>query len=312
LVMNMFEGVVCVPLSKLRQHLSQGEHVLALQEAERVIQTGEVSGLDLVRAHRGAALAHYHLRNVYAAVKQAEYALQLVAGCHPCPDTWELTGKLRYELGEYYLTLGDIPLAHEHLLSCLTDLDRYHHIPELAAKLHHNLALVHWYRKEHDAALDAFHLAAARYQETGQMRQVMEVTRAIIWCYLDRSDPDAARPYLEAIAAYLADNADAELATAYLVDLAYYHRQSGNLKASLDCCAEVLAPGRPGVDDRLRATACVITGENALDAGRYEEAHLFAGMAMECAIQARHPYLMNMSSALRRRIHAAVPGLRLD
>lgn len=292
-----------MPLEKLRQHLGRGEYVQARREAERLIYLGELSGANLVQAYRGGALANYYLQEIFGAVKLGEKALELASQL----EAWDLIGKLRYELGEFYLTLGDAHMALQHLQQCAADIDRYGDVPGLKAKLHHNLAHVYRHRRDFPRALASLHMAVDLYRQDGHRHLEMEALRAIIWCHLEARNPTAAWPYIQRVAAYLSDQSDPALSAGHLTDLAYYHRLTGDVRTSMNYCEEALVPGRPGVDDRILATACVITGENALDVGRYQEARMFANLAGDHALKAKHPYLMNMASALRKRIHQHVP-----
>lgn len=288
-----------LPLEKLREHLARGEYVQARKEAERLIHVGELSGEDLVQAYRGAALAHYYLQEIFAAVKLGERALENALAL----EAWELIGRARYDLSEFYLTLGDTHQAREHLLEFLTHLDRYPQISSLEAKAHHNLALIFRQRREYENAVASHQMAANLFQRDGNLRLMMESIRGVIWCHLTVGDPDTAWPYIQQLSSYLEHHPDDGLSASLLTDRAYYHRQIGDLKASMDFCEEVLVPGRPGVDDHILATACVIAGENALDVGQPQEARKLADLALDFALKAKGPFLMNRASALRRRIH---------
>lgn len=297
-----------MPLKRLQQHLSRGEYVQARREAERIIQLSEVCGTELVQTYRLAALANYHLRELYAAIKLAETGLELAQAL---ADT-TLAGKLRYDLGEYYLTLGDLHLARLHLEECLHNMAEYRHIPGLEPRVYHNLGLVLRQRRQQPEALHFLHRAVDTYRETGHQRQAIEAVRAVVWCYLDTGAPQDAWPYIQQVAGYLVAHEDPGLSASLLTDLAQYHRLAGDIQASMDFCEEALIPGRPGVDDHILATATVITGENALDIGRYQEAHMFANLAMDYALKAKHPFLMNRAAGLRRRLKEEAPCSTLD
>jgi len=290
-----------LPLERLRQHLARGEYVQARREAERLIHVGDLSGENLVQAYRGAALAHYYVQDVFAAAKLGEKALERATAI----GAWELIGRARYDLGEFYLTLGDTHLAREHLLQFLNDLPRYPQAQSLTAKAHHNLALIFRQRREYDKAVTYHEIAAGLHQQKNRNREAMEAIRGIIWCHLAAGHPAAAWPYIEQLSVYLQSHSDDGLSASLLTDLAYYHRLSGDIRTSMDFCEEALVPGRPGVDDHILATACVIAGENALDVRQHKEAGMFANLALDFALKAKHPFLMNRASALRRQIAEA-------
>lgn len=288
-----------MPLEKLRQHLERGEYVQARREAERLIHVGDLSGSTLVQAYRGAALANFYLQDVFAAAKLGEKAVELAGSL----GDWELIGKTRSDLGTIYSKLGDSHLAREYLLSFLVDLDRYPDLRRSEAAVHHNLGLVYRQRKEYENSLTSHHMAATLFERQGDHRLKVDAIRGVIWCLLTMGDPVAAWPYIEQVSAYVRDHQDEMLSASLLTDLAQYYRLIGDIKTSMDFCEEALVPGRPGVDDHILATASVIAGENALDVGQRREAGMFAGFALDYALKAKHPLLMNRASSLRRRIH---------
>lgn len=297
-----------MPLERLRQHLTRGEYVQARREAERLIHVGDLTGANLVQAYRGAALAHYYVQDVFAAAKLGEKALERASAI----GEWELIGRARYDLGEFYLTLGDSHLAREHLAQFLSDLPHYPQIQGLEAKAHHNLALILRQRREYEKAITYHETAASLHRRENRDREAMEAVRGIIWCHLAASRPAAAWPYIEQVSMYLQSHSDDGLSASLLTDLAYYHRLSGDIRTSMDFCEEALVPGRPGVDDHILATACVIAGENALDVGQHKEAGMFANLALDFALKAKHPFLMNRASALRRQVAEATQSRTPD
>jgi tetratricopeptide (TPR) repeat protein len=295
-------------LDKLKQYLVRGEYRQARREAEYLIYLGDLKPFELVQAYRGAALAYYFLQEVIAATKLGEKALELAVKC----GNRELIGKSRYDLGEFYLKVGDTHLAKEHLLQFLNELPLYPTCEGLEAKAHHNLALIFRQRRDHEQALTAHQKAATLFEQQGDSRQMMEALRGIIWCHLANGQPHAAWPFIQRISTYLQEHQDDGLSTSQLTDLAYYHRLIGNVHTSMDFCEEALIPDRPGVDEHILATACVIAGENALDVQHTSEARMFATLALDYALKARHPVLMNRASALRRRIRGAASSSSLD
>ncbi|MFZ5815012.1 MAG: hypothetical protein ACOY93_06875 [Bacillota bacterium] len=286
-------------LGKLRQHLARGEYLQARREAERLIHMGELVGEDLVRAYRGAAQAHYYLQEIFAAIKLAERGLESAQNL----GSWELIGNLRYDLGEFHLTLGDYHEAYNHLMGFLTDLSQYPSLQNLEGWAHHKIGIIFRHRRQYESALDSHHLAVGIHSRLGDMHAAMEGLRGVIWCHLTMGQPEKAWPYIQRISAFLQENPDERLAASLLNDTAYYHQQTGDIKASMDFCAEAMVPGRPGVDDHILATACVIAGENAVLMARREEANIFTNLAQEYALRAQQPALMNRAVSLRRQLH---------
>lgn len=291
-------GGSSLALTNLRQHLAQGEYLQARREAERLIQTGELVGENLVQAYRGAALAHFYLQDVFAAIKLGERALESAESL----GSWELIGKVRYDLGEFYLSLGDYHQAFDSLMQFLTDLSMYSTLTEREAWAHHKLGLIFRHRRQYEDSLASHHLAVSLHKRHGNLKAAMEALRGVVWCHLKMAQPHEAWPYMQQIHHYLQEHDEPGLAASMLNDSAYYYQQLGEFKASLDFCAEVMQPGRPGVDDHILATACVIAGENAAALQHREEARLFANLAAEYALRAKHPALMNRATALRRQL----------
>jgi len=290
---------VCpVPLARLRQHLARGEYVQARREAERLIQTGDLAGADRVHAYRGAALAHYSLQGVFAAVKLGEVALGLAQKL----SDGELSARLRVELAEFYLALGDTHMAREHLFRCEEEPATCGPQPALKARLKQDRGQMHRLRKEYDEAAASLLEAADLYGREGSHRQALEALRAVVASYLEGGRPGLAWPVLERVSACLQEHPDEELSALHVTDLAHYYRLVGDLRVSMNFCEEALIPGRPGVDDRVLATASAIAGANALDLGSRQEAQSFAELAMEYAIRSKLPHLMNQASALRARL----------
>jgi tetratricopeptide (TPR) repeat protein len=293
-----------LPFTELKRLLERGEYVRAKREAEWLIHSGELIGPDLARAYRAGAVAHYMLKELFAAAKMAERAL----ACAMEARHAEETGRALYDLGEYYLRIGDYHLALERLNSFLTTMAQAPSLRSLEAKAQHNLGLIYRARRDWPKAIEAHREAARLHAAAGAERSALESIRGIAWCYLQQEQPGAALPYIEEVQMRLAQLPEEhQLSASLLTDLALYHRQVGNTALSVEYCHEVLVPGRPGVDEHLKATAYVIAGENAMDQGRPTEADLFANLALEEALRAQHPFLMNRANDLRRRLLQSQP-----
>lgn len=284
---------------KLRQHLHRGEYLQARREAERLIQMGELVGEDLVLAYKGAAMANYYLQNVFAAVKLGEKALDIAQK----QGSWYLIGKCRYDLGEFYLTIGDYHQAFGYLMQFLTDTSSYPSLEEYEAWAHHKLGLIYRYRWLYRDSLASHHLALSLHQRRGDLRAAMEALRGLIWTHLKLGEPHEAWPYIQQINVYLQGHHDDHLAAGLLNDLAYYYQQVGEFKESMSYCAEAMVPGRPGVTDKILATACIIAAENAVALDHGEEARIFTNLGEEYALRANQPALMNRAADLRRLMH---------
>ncbi|MEW8978618.1 MAG: hypothetical protein AB2385_09455 [Symbiobacterium sp.] len=288
-----------MPLSRLRRLLELQQYREAQAEGERLIRQGQLTAGELARAYKATAIASYYQGNVFRAIKLGEYALAAAERS----DDHELINKCRYNLGEYYLVLGDYPTAYDHLFTCLRDLHQTPWLVDLEARTHHNLALIFRQRRQYDDALGSHHLSVDLFRQCGNWPLLMEGLRGIVYCHLARTEPEEALTYLQNLERLLQEHPNDRVAASLLTDWAYYHQQTGDLKRSMDYCAAALTPGSPGVDDHVLASATVISGENALLLERYEEARVFANLAEHYALNARQPALMNRATALRRKLY---------
>jgi len=288
-----------LPLDKLKQHLAQEEYIQARKESERLIHLGDLTPGNLVQTYRGAALANYYLGEIFAAIKLGEKALKQARAL----ENAELIGRCHYDLGEYQLTLGDAHQAREYILEFLSNLDSYPQLTKLEAKAHHNLALVFRQRRDYKSAVASHIIATTLFERDGNERMGIESVRGLVWCYLTQGNFLQALPQLEKIAAYVERHPDPDLSASLLTDLAYYHHHAGNIARSMELCHEVMVPGRPGVDDHIMATGCVLAGENSIRLTRLDEARVFLSLALDYAVKAKGPFLMNRATTLRRRLH---------
>jgi len=287
-----------LPLSRLKHFLAHEQYREAQREGERLIHLEPLDEEDLAMAYKGTAMASYYLREVFGAAKLGEKALEVAQRT----SNWELINKTRFDLAEYYLTIGDYAETRDHLIRLLTDLQHCPNLTWVEAWAHHNLALVFRYHHQYDSALASHHLSADMFQRQGDSRRMMEAWRGIIWCYLELGRTEDALPYLYRLSHHLNEEPHEQLAASLLTDWAHYYQKTGDLRSSMSFCMDALSPNRPGVDDHIMSTAAAIAGENALTLNRLEEAQIFAGLAEEYALRARRSALMNRATQLRRRL----------
>nr|PZN73523.1 MAG: hypothetical protein DIU55_03135 [Bacillota bacterium] len=288
-----------MPLKRLRRLLEEERYRDAQLEGERLIRAGTLTPEELATAYKGTAMASYYRREIYAAIKLGEYALEVAERT----SNWELINKCHYDLGEYYLTLGDYPQAYDHLMKCLHELHRTPYLVDVEAGTHHKLALLFRYRRQYEDAIGAHHLSLDLLRQCGNWPLLMEALRGLVYCYLALDQPEEALPYLEQLERYLAEHPNDQVAASLLTDWAYYYQKMGDLRQSMVFCTRAMAPGLPGQDENVLSTASVIAGENALALGRYDEAQLFANLAMQYALESRQSALMNRALALQRKLH---------
>lgn len=288
-----------MPLSRLGRLLEQERYREAQFEGERLIHAGTLTAEELAHAYKGTAMASYFRREVYAAIKLGEYAVAVAERT----TNWELINKCRYDLGEYYLTLGDYPRAFDHLLQCLNDLHRTPHLVDVEAGTHHKLALLFRYRRQYADAIGSHHLSLDLLRRCGNWPLLMEALRGLVYCHLALDQPDEALPYLQQLEHLLDEHPNEQIAASLLTDWAYYYQKIGDIRQSMAFCTRAMAPGLPGQDENVLSTASVIAGENALALGRYDEAQLFSNLAMQYALESRQSALMNRAAALRRKLY---------
>jgi len=288
-----------LPLSRLRRLLEEERYREAQLEGERLIHAGTLTAEELAGAYKGTAMASYYRREVYAAIKLGEYALEVAERT----TNWELINKCHFDLGEYYLTLGDYPQAFDHLFKCLNELHRTPHLVEVEAGTHHNLALLFRYRRQYEDAIGSHHLSLDLLRRCGNWPLLMEALRGLVYCYLALDQPEEALPYLQQLERLLQEHPNDQVAASLLTDWAYYYQQTGDLRQSMAFCTRAMTPGLPGQDENVLSTAAVIAGENALVLGRYDEAKLFSNLAMQYALKSRQSALMNRATALRRKLY---------
>lgn len=287
-----------MPLSRLKHLLAFERYREAQLEGEQLIRLEALGDEDRASAYKGAAMASYYQRDVFAAVKLGEKALEVAQRT----ANWELINKTRYDLAEYYLSVGDYAQSHDHLIRFLIDLQHCPSLSWMEAWAHHNLALIFRYRHQYESALSSHHLSADIFQRLGDSLRMMEAWRGIIWCHLELNQTEEALPYLCRLNHHLKKHPHDHLAASLMTDWAYYCRKTGNLRASMSYCLEALSPGRPGVDEHIMSTAAAIASENALELDRLDEARIFANLAEDFAMRAKHSALMNRATQLRRRL----------
>ena len=195
--------------------------------------------------------------------------------------------------------LGDAPPAREHLLTAIGSLAMRPNPGALVGEAYYHLSLVHRLRRDLRLAAKALGQAAELLQQHGRIRDGARATLELAGCFLQLGDPAQARPQLEAVAVYVSERADPEVATDLLCARALCHRLEGDLDASVSLCQAVLAQAGAGAGQL--AEAAWIMGENLLDRGQAGEATSFAVLALEHAVQTGSAALMNRVGDLRRR-----------
>jgi tetratricopeptide (TPR) repeat protein len=295
-----------VPLRRLEQLLAAGVYLQAKREADRLLLMDDLDLRMRGWAERGACVASLHLHQYYAAAKHGERALNLAEQAGD-PD---LMARAHYDLGVVYVHIGDSRLAEEHLRTFLAmadqlESDRERHV----AVAYYNLSRVFRQRRNHADAIAELKRAGALFQQIGNRWLAVRCHQDIAWCVLMDKQPDEATPHLAEMEAYLQEHADDGLAADLLCEQALWHQLKGNVATSMVLCEEVFQPGRAGVSDHHMAEAAWIMGENMLLVGHFQEAQVFANMALEHAVKDGWPLGMNLACDLRRRLlEQTIPG----
>ncbi|MBP2019346.1 tetratricopeptide (TPR) repeat protein [Symbiobacterium terraclitae] len=282
-------------LARLRQLFDSGAYLQARREAERLLPG------DLTAAERGEVLclagrAALLLGDLYAAVRLTEQAAVAAAAAGDAATE----SSARLSLGEACLRIGEARRAADHLSTYLARRPE-----EMAAHdgdAHWFLAMAHQQLRDYAAAIGHFEEAAASFTARRRSHDRARALLGIARCYLGVGAPDLAEPPLAAVNEYLRENPSDTLAAELLCARALQAHLEGDLAGSARLCQEVFVPGRPGVTPGHIGEAAWVMGENALEIGRLEEAHLFAEWAMDHAMQANSPGLINRILDLQRRI----------
>lgn len=289
-------------LERVEGLLLAGEYQEARREAEWQLQA---SLPPLAEAHlcQLACRACTAAGDLFAAIRYGERAVRL-AGPEGCPET--LAGA-RLALGCACARLGDGPPARQHLQSFLAMLPLLSRAAgALAGEAYYHLSLVYRARREWQRAAAVLTQAAALLRTHDRAREAARAGLDLAGCLLQLGELVQARPPLEAVASYLQEGSDRELALDLHCARALLHRLEGDLEASVALCHQVLVPGS-GAGARQLSEAALIMGENAVDLGRPREAATFATLALEQAIRAGSSTLMNRAGSLRRSLPVHEP-----
>lgn len=288
-------------MSKVEQFLAAGAFLQARREAERLLLGGELAPRDQGRAYRLACRACLSLQELFAAAKFGERAVERARGTHD----QETLGKAHFDLGCAYTQIGDTHLAAEHLEAFLTLLPQLTGVERWEGLAYYNLSVVHRQRKQWSTAIQLLEQADWLFRKHAQLPEQAQVALDLAWCHLMLGDPAKAAPYLESVEVHLSHHPDDRLSADLICERALYFRLKGDLPAATELCRALFTPKRQGVGDHQLAEASWIMGENALDLGRRSEAAIFADLALNHAVKANWPSLMNLACDLRRRIKAA-------
>lgn len=286
-------------VNELRRMLSDGRNVAALRQAMQLLEHELVVPAEAIEIARAGYLAAMALERYYEARLMADEEFRR-AQAHADP---ELVAVASYHLGTALLYMGDLPTALDRLQAFLAADDPPR--PDLAyyrGPCWFNAGLALTQQKQYREAVSAFLRARSIFDADSETHNVIRALLEAAWTELLDNRAEPAGFYLEEASGLLENSPDPHLQSVCLVHKALYHFRLGELTAALGLCEEVLMPGRPGVKAHQLSEAAWIAGECALRLGRPPEARAFAALAMDEAINAKWPALMNRTAELQRRI----------
>lgn len=291
-----------MPLSKAQQFLAAGAFVQARREAERLLSEGGLTARQQGRAHHLASRASLMLKDLFGAVRSGEKAL--ACGIETVDPVLELP--VRFDLGCAYTQIGDGHLATEHLRAFLAEAPADPAWQPAVGTAYYNLSLLARQRKQWAQAIDLLRRAAELLEPARQSQAALDLA----WCHLMLGRHDLAVTCLTRAEQLLLQEPCDHLMADLLFHRALCHRLRGELGASTALCQELFLPGRPATGSAALAHAAWIMGENGLDLGHPAEAMLFANLALDQAVKANLPSVMNLAGDLRRRIGAVTSSTK--
>jgi tetratricopeptide (TPR) repeat protein len=290
----------------LHSLVATGQFLAAYREVERLALDPDVDPTDRARIYIHGIRAAAGLREIYSAVKMAEKAVEAAE----LGSNWDDIGNARLHSALIYRELGDSAQALRFFQLFFQHLDRYSSLHTKTPFAQYNLALTHQQRREYADALRNYGLAAEGFQQLGRQSDLLACLQNSAWVMLLQSQPAEAEPFLlqaETLCAQLESPPDQAF---QLVVEALYARQLGNLDRAMSLCEEIFQPGRQGVTELHLADAAWIMADLTLEASRLHEAQIFADLAINHALHAKEPNLMNLASEVRQRVRAKQSELR--
>lgn len=286
-----------LPLAKLRQLLETGAYLLARREADRLL-AGDLTGGQRAIVLQMACRASLGLRDPFGAAKLGQLAIDSALAA----EDMETLADAHLAVGQAFGLIGD-PTAAEQHLECYFAL-RPSRAERWDGAALHALARAYQQQRAYPAAVERLEQAIALYEAAGQLFDRTEATLDLARCFLLTGSPELAEPHLDWVSAHLGESRSPAVTALLLSSRALLARLKGDIAESARLCQELFVPDRPGVTPYHIGEAAWVMGENALDLRRLEEAHLFTEWALDHAMRANCPNLMNRILELKRRIAA--------
>jgi|GEM_PF-6412755 len=285
-------------VDRLQSLVATGQFLAAYREAERMSMDPDLDPSLKARVLILGVRAAAGLREIYAAVKMAEKAIEAAE----LGSNWEDVGDARLYAALIYRELGDTAQALRFFQLFFQHLDRYPTLQSKTAHAYYNMALTQQQRREYEEALASYRLAAEDFEKLGNQAGVLASLQNSAWVWLLQERPGEAEPYIQQAEALSTQLEIAEYQVTQLVVEGLYQFQLHNLDKAMALCEEVFQPGRQGATERHLAEAAWIMATLTLNAQRLHEAGIFADLAIRHALQAKEPHLMNLASDVRHRI----------
>lgn len=287
-----------MPVDRLHTLVATGQFLAAYREVERLVIDPDLDPALKVKVLIVGVRAAAGLREIYSGAKMADKAIEAAE----LGSNWEDIGNARLYSALIYRELGDSAQALRFFHLFFQHLDRYPHLQSKTAHAYYNMALTQQQRREFPEALSSYQLASEDFERLGNLAGVLACLQNSAWVMLLQSRTDDAEAYLHGAAALSSQIEIREYQVSQLVLEAVHAKQTGQPDRSMSLCEEVFQPGRPGIEERHLATASWIMAGITLEADRLHEASIFAELAVNHALQAKEPQLMNLAGEIRKRV----------
>lgn len=286
-----------MPIDRLRSLVATGQFLAAYREVERLAMDPGLAPSLRAQVYLVGVRAAAGLREIYSAVKLAEKAVEAAE----LGSNWEDIGNARLYSAQIYRELGDTAQALRFFRLFFQYLDRYPSLQSKTAQAYYNLGLTHQQRREYAEALEAYKLAAEDFEKLSQPAYLLASLQNSAWVMLLQARPSEAEPFLAQAEALCAQLEHPEYQVSQLVLEALYARQTNTPDRAMALCEEIFQPGRLAGENHLAAAAWVMA-DLTLEADRMHEASIFADLALNHALKAKDPHLMNLASEVKQRV----------
>lgn len=285
-------------VDRLHSLVATGQFLAAYREVERLAMDPDLEPGARAKVYILGVRAAAGLREVYAAVKMAERAVEAAE----LGGDWEDIGNARLYSALIYREVGDTAQALRFLQLFFQHLDRYPALQGKTAHAYYSMAQTLQQRREYDEALAAYKSAAEDFARIGKPAGVLASLQNSAWVMLLQERPSDAESLIQQAEELCAQLEVTEYQATQLVVRALYHRLTHNPTQAIALCEEIFQTGRPGVTPLHLAEAAWIMAWIMFDAMRLQEAGIFADWAVTHALEAKDPYLMNLAGDVKQRV----------